>query len=320
MTRCADISRVRRARENLERLGRQAPELRAFQNEPAQMPSGAVGKNGYLRLEFTARNGRSELSFMDRRVPLLAQRALYWDEAMPQMPCVFIITTTGCILQGDRTALEIEVGENAQAHVTTQSAGKIHMMNANYAAQWQELVVEKGGYLEYMPEPMIPHRTSRFFSRTDISIAEGGSLLYAEMLLPGRKHHHQDELFGYELYSSSVQAARRENGQPLFAEKFILRPGATDLARTGVMNGFEIFGNVILLTERDKALRVREAAGAAVSPELAYGADLLPQDCGLIFKVLGLRSEAVREAIRQFWRIARSTVTGHDLPEKFLWR
>ncbi|MFR0875726.1 MAG: urease accessory protein UreD, partial [Bilophila wadsworthia] len=129
------------------------------------------------------------------RVPFLVQRALYWDEAMPQMPCIFIITTTGCVLQGDRMALEIEVGKNAQAHVTTQSATKVHMMNANYASQLQDIVVEEGGYLEYMPDPLIPHRTSRFLSKTRLSVAETGSLLYAEVVLPGRKYHHEDEMF-----------------------------------------------------------------------------------------------------------------------------
>ena len=52
-------------------------------------------------------------------------------------------------------ALEIEVGKNAQAHVTTQSATKVHMMNANYASQLQDIVVEEGGYLEYMPDQLI---------------------------------------------------------------------------------------------------------------------------------------------------------------------
>lgn len=138
-------------------------------------------------------------------MPFLVQRALYWDEAMPQMPCIFIITTTGCVLQGDRMALEIEVGKNAQAHVTTQSATKVHMMNANYASQLQDIVVEEGGYLEYMPDPLIPHRTSRFLSKTRLSVAETGSLLYAEVVLPGRKYHHEDEMFGFDLYSSTIE-------------------------------------------------------------------------------------------------------------------
>ena len=143
MSQLSSRARVELAKAALSRIGLESPELRPYQDEPAQMPSGTVGKDGYLRLEFADRGDRSVMAFMDRRVPFLVQRALYWDEAMPQMPCIFIITTTGCVLQGDRMALEIEVGKNAQAHVTTQSATKVHMMNANYALQLQDIVVKE---------------------------------------------------------------------------------------------------------------------------------------------------------------------------------
>ena len=320
MSQLSSRARVELAKAALSRIGLEAPELRPYQDEPAQMPSGTVGKDGYLRLEFADRGDRSVMAFMDRRVPFLVQRALYWDEAMPQMPCIFIITTTGCVLQGDRMALEIEVGKNAQAHVTTQSATKVHMMNANYASQLQDIVVEEGGYLEYMPDPLIPHRTSRFLSKTRLSVAETGSLLYAEVVLPGRKYHHEDEMFGFDLYSSTIEATRRESGEKLFVEKFIIDPRETDLSRTGIMNGYEVFGNVILMTTKEKTMQVREAVEAGVDREarLAYGASLLPGECGLIFKVLGMTSESVRGKIREFWQIARKAVAGRDLPQAFL--
>lgn len=317
-----DFTRVERAKIELAQLGLEAPELIPYQDEPAQMASGAVGKNGYLRLDFATQDERSVLAFMDRRVPFLVQRPLYWDEEMPHMPCVFIITTTGCVLQGDRMALEIEVGKNAVAHVTTQAATKIHMMNANYASQLQNFVVEEGAYLEYMPDPIIPHRTSRFMCRTNISIAETGSLLYGEVLLPGRKYHHADELFGFDLYSTTIEATRRETGKKLFVEKSLVKPKEGTLPLSGIMSDYEVFGNIILLTEPEKALAVREAVNANVEREtrLAYGASLLPNECGLVFKVLGMSSEAVRGKVREFWQIARKIVTGHDLPTSCLWQ
>ena len=314
---------VAELKAELDRVSAAASELDAYRSEPRQMPSGVVGKYGYLRLGFRKdADGRSTLYDIDRRVPFLVQKGLYWDEEMPHMPCVFIITTTGCVLQGDRMALEIHVGENAVGHVTTQSATKVHMMDSNYASQLQKLEVEAGGYLEYMPDPLIPHRTSRFLSETAISIAESASLLYSEVLLPGRKYHHEDERFGFDLYSSRIHAVRRETGEKLFVEKFILEPKVSDVLQTGVMNGFDVFGNVVLLTRPDKALRVRDLIGADadLKGRLAYGATVLPQECGLIFKVLGDTSESVRAKIREFWGVARETITGCPLPEEFLWR
>ena len=109
-----------------EALGGSAPEMAAFQDEPLQMKSGTVGKSGFLRLGLECRGNRTILADLDRRAPYMAQRALYCDQAMPELACVFMITTTGCLLQGDRLALEVVLGPRARAHVTTQSATKIH--------------------------------------------------------------------------------------------------------------------------------------------------------------------------------------------------
>lgn len=323
--------RVQQAKEAVDYLGRHAPELAPYQDEPLQMPSGVVGKYAFLHLGFAADGARTVLCDVERRVPFLVQKGLYWDEELPDMPCVMIITTTGCVVQGDRMALQIRVGPYARAHVTTQSATKVHMMSSNYAAQLQEIMVEEGGYLEYMPDPVIPHRTSRFLTDTRITIAETGSLLYSEILLPGRKYHHQDELFGFDVYSSRIAAVRPRGSEtagderanrPLFIEKFVLEPHTRDVRRIGVMHGFEVFGNVILLGPPEKVLAVQESVVAEVNADagIAWGCSLLPYNCGCVFKVLGLSSESVQAKVREFWALGRKILTGAELPPPFLWR
>jgi urease accessory protein len=47
------------------------------------------------------------------------------------MAWLFTVTSAGCVLQGDRLALEVALGASARAHVTTQSATKIHSMDTN---------------------------------------------------------------------------------------------------------------------------------------------------------------------------------------------
>ena len=78
-------------------------------------------------------------------------------------------------------ALEIALEQGARAHVTTQSATKIHSMDANYAAQTQTLALADDAYLEFLPDPIIPHRRARFVSDTQISVAPSATLLYAEI-------------------------------------------------------------------------------------------------------------------------------------------
>jgi urease accessory protein len=298
-----------------------APELAPYRDEPPQMPSGTVGKAGYLHLGFERRNDRSILARLDRRVPFLVQRALYWDECMPQLPCVFIITTSGCVLQGDRLSLEVELAPGAQAHLTTQAATKIHSMDANYAAQVQTIRADDDSYLEFLPDTIIPHRHSRFHSETRISVAPSATVIYSEILLSGRKHHHIDERFGYDLYSSRV-TAQRPDGAPLFTEKLLIEPGRQNMRQVGVMGPFDVFGNVIVLTRKDHADRIYDQLTARVDNDagIAFGACRLPNDCGLVFKVLGMETQQVKNKIREFWSLTREIVTGASIPREFLWR
>ncbi len=299
----------------------QPPALAQFQDEPGQLPSGVVGKNAFLRLGFERRGERTALIHLDRRAPLLVQQALYWDEALPDLPCVFIITTTGCILQGDRFTIEIDLAPDTRAHVTTQAATKIHSMDANYAAQTQNIVLGENAYLEYLPDPVIPHAHARFITTTDVCLAPSATLLYSEIMMAGRKYHGAGELFQYDVFSSTVRA-RRPDGTELFTEKFVIEPHVHNVRQVGVMGTFDVFANVVLLTPKHHADKVFDQVPAVVNQEeqWAAGASRLPNDAGLVFKVLGQESEPVRAKVREFWSIVRQTVTGAPVLREFVWR
>ncbi|WP_165070876.1 urease accessory protein UreD [Paludisphaera rhizosphaerae] len=298
-----------------------APELAPYLDEPAQLPSGGFGKNAKLLLRFERRGERSILAAMERRAPLLVQKALYCDEGMPSLPVVFIISNAGGILQGDRYAMDFSAGPGSCGHITTQAGTKIHEMDANHASQTQEITLDENAYLEYIPEPTIPFARSRFLTRTRVRIAPTATLLYAETLLGGRKHYRDGELFRFDLFSSTV-AAERPDGSSLFVEKFIIDPARSPVARPGVMQGFDVFGNVLLLTPPAIADVVANQAafGWNETEGWAAGVGRLPNDAGLVYKVVGRDSAIVRTKIRHFWSIVRPAVNGHVVPPEFAWR
>jgi urease accessory protein len=300
---------------------RAASQLDRLREEPGQMSSGTVGKSGFLRLGFERRGDTTILAELDRRVPYLAQRALHPDEALPDLAHVFLITSSGCLLQGDRLALEVVLGPGARAHVTSQSATKIHSMDVNLAVQRQSFTLDEGAYLEFLPEPLIPHRRSRFASDTRITVASSSTLLYAEIVQSGRKHHHPDECFGATLLALAAEA-RRPDGRLLFAENLVFEPGLNPPRQTGVMDSFDVFGNVILLTPPAEADRIAARVGADVDLKtgVAHGTCRLPNDAGLICKVLGRETVQVKEKVREFWGIVREEVTGAAIPPPHFWR
>jgi urease accessory protein len=304
-----------------EVLGHSAAELAGFQDEPPQMASGMVGKTGFLRLGFERRGDRTVLAKLDRRSPYMAQRPLYPDPALPDQAWLFMIMTSGCVLQGDRLALDVALGPCARAHVTTQSATKIHGMDANYAVQTQAITLADDAYLEFLPEPLIPHRRARFLSDTRLTVAPSATVLYGEIVQPGRKHHHPDEAFGATLLSLAVEAARPD-GKLLFSERLVIDPVRRPVRQTGVMGSFDVLGNVLLLTPKAHADRVHARIEAEVdlAGGLAFGACRLPNDAGLIFKALGRETAEVKAKVRDFWAIAREEVAGAGPPPQFFWR
>ncbi len=299
-----------------------APELRAFQSEPGQMRAAAPGKVGHLRLGFCMRDGRSILHDLYRVAPLLVQQALYWDEAMPELPICSMISVGGGVLQGDRYTIDISVEADACAHVGSQGANRIHRMDANYASQHQKLSAASGAYLEYLPDFTIPYRGSRFSNHTDIVVADDATVLYGEMLMSGRKHHHVEERFGFDVLSMSVDVSRPD-GRQLFAEKVLIEKDDATIGFAAVMRGFDAFASILCLAPPEVAARIEarfEPSWDIENPRVMSGVSRLPNDAGLLLRVVGIESYDVRAQVRQFWRIVREEARSRTLPDEFLWR
>ena len=102
----------------------------------------------------------------------------------------------------------------------------------------------------------------------------------------------------------------------------VIEPHVHNVRQVGVMGTFDVFANVPLLTPKHHADKVFEQIPPTVNLEAqwAAGASRLPNDAGLVFKVLGQESEPVQAKVREFWSLVRQTVTGAPVLPKFVWR
>lgn len=295
-------------------------ELAEYQDQPPQMPAAAPGKIGFLRLRFARRGARSELVDLERIAPLLVQRALYWDEEMPELPICMMTSLGGGTLQGDRLTIAVEVEEGAWAHVTTQGATRVHAMENNHAVQLQELVAGENAYLEYLPDVTIPYRGARYASRTHVVAASSATVLVAESVMAGRKHH-GGERFRYQVLSLSTEVVRPD-GTPVFTEKLLIEPAKRSPELPGVMQHFDVFGNLLILTPPATADRI----AARVPPQfdlaggIASGLSRLPNAAGLMLRVVATESHQVRARMREVWKVVREEAVGRTLPAEFAWR
>jgi urease accessory protein len=144
--------------------------------------------SGNLSLRADARpDGRTVLAQQSFRAPYHVSKP-YWDEDARTL-LVQVVNPTAGILAGDRLESDIAVGERAALLVTTPSASRIFQMKEGTAECRQHFSVGPGGWLEVMPEPLVPHRGSNYRQTTRIEVEPGGELFFADLLVSGRVGH-----------------------------------------------------------------------------------------------------------------------------------
>ena len=129
-------------------------------------------------------NGQTVLAGQSFRAPFHVGKA-YWDEEGAALR-VQVVNPTAGILEGDKLETEVAVGARAALLVTTPSASRVFHMRTGEAVASQKFSVEAGGWLEFLPEPLVPHDRSSFRQTTEIEVAEGGEIAFADLLMPGR--------------------------------------------------------------------------------------------------------------------------------------
>lgn len=299
-----------------------AREMKPYLTPPRGMYVGVPGKHGYLRLGFELdKQGKSILRDLDRRVPLIVQQELYFDEELPGMPCVYILSSGGPNIDGDRYRQIFTLKEGSMAFVSTGAATKLASMQDNYSGLEQTIILDKDAYFEYLPEPIIPCANTRFISDTRMVVDASATVFYSEIFMGGRKYYKEGELFAYDILSVCTHG-ERPDGEQLFREKFIIDPKRSPIRDVGVMHGYDVFANVLVMTPPDKA----EAIYNSVEPfidrnvHLAAGITHLPNQAGLLYKVLGMEPGPVKKIVREFCSQVRMAVKGVPLPKEFPWR
>ena len=203
--------------------------------------------SGDLRLRAALRDdGRTTLAAQSFRAPYHVSKP-YWDEDAKTL-LVQVVNPTAGILAGDRLESEIVVESGAALLVTTPSASRIFQMKEGAAECHQRLVVSRGGWLEVMPEPLVPHRGSRYRQTTRIDVEPDGELFFGDLLLPGRVAH--GEAWEWERLQLEIEI--RVAGELVLRERLDHSGSELKALATWAKSGTSAcFGNAVLIAAKD---------------------------------------------------------------------
>jgi len=281
----------------------------SFDGKIPQMDVGKTGKIGFLKLTLESDSQRNKTIITEQlsRVPLYVQKALYYDETIPSMAHVFVLSPSGGVLQGDRYRTDIELKNGAISHITTQGATRMYKMNSNYATQMINLNVGKNCYLEFLPEQLIPYKNSRYYQKATFKIDDSATLVYSETIVPGRVA--MGELFDYDI--CCLKTLCYDDKQEIkFHDNCILEP------KKQTMNSLGIFGNktahsmMYVVTKQECIEELYEIINQLFkdNDEIIGGTSILPNNSGLSVRVLSNSSELNKTTVYNIAQIVRKQI------------
>ena len=137
-------------------------------------------------------------------------------------PEVVFLNTAGGLTGGDLLEWALELGPNARAVATTQTAERIYTSSTGVARARMRVQVGASGAVDWLPQETILYEGSALERNTRIDLAAGAELLYAETLVLGRA------AMGETVAQCHLNDRREiwRDGVPLVIDAVRLRPGA----------------------------------------------------------------------------------------------
>jgi len=281
----------------------------AYDKKIEQLDVGKSGKVGLLRLKLEENSDKNKTIITDQysQVPLYTQKALYYDENLPNMAHLFIMSPSGGILQGDRYRIDISLANNAVSHITTQGATRIYKMNSNYATQLININVGKNCYLEFIPDQIIPFRNSRYYQKVSLNVDPSATLIYSEIIVPGRVA--MGELFSYDLCYLKTIGQNTEK-KIKFIDNCMLKPKNQNMNTLGMFGNHTVLASVYILTKNESALILNKKINSIIknNDEVSGGSTMLPNNSGLLVRLMCNSSEIIKTEIYDIVRIVRKEI------------
>ncbi len=292
------------------------PEFAVYNEKIKTLGIGTPGKVGILKIQMEKDQQKNKTIITDQqsKVPLFAQRAIHYDEANPEMAYLFIMSPSGGILQGDRYTIDFTLKKNAIANISTQGATRIYKMDANYASQTININVEENCYLEFIPDQIIPYKHSRYYQRLTMKTHSSATLVYSEVVTPGRVA--MGEFFSYDiLYLKTI--GKTIDGKLQFVDSQLLEPSKNNFAKLGVLGEHTIFGSIYIMTPQKFQNDLQEMITTALknNSSIQGGCSFLPDNSGIIVRILGNSYDDLRITIYNVLKIVRKTILNSSFRE-----
>lgn len=268
-----------------------------------------------LDLGFERRGDSTLLVRREHRGPLRVQKALY-PEGKGLCHAIVLHPPAG-IAGGDRLQIDVELGADAQALLTTPGAGKWYRSPAEgqlWAEQSVSLKVGAGATAEWLPQESIVFAGAEARMRTTVELAEGARFLGLETLCFGRRASGES----FDRGSLRLASDIRLEGKLLWQERGQIAGGSPLLDSPIGLAGYSLCSTVLAAGVDVDAQTLAACRGASSKEAGAqYGVSAMPKL--FVGRYLGHSAEAAREWFVTLWQHLRPIMVGREAAVPRIW-
>ena len=257
----------------------------------AQTSVRTVGQPGLGRIAVEQISGRSVVRSVYATSPL----RLLTPKNHGRAAWIYSSSYGGGLVDGDTIAIDVVVGTDAQAFLSTQSATKVYRSPKGTVATLRA-DVEQNGLLVCIPDAVVCFAGARYRQSQKVSLASGAGLILLDWFTSGR--HECGERWLFDEYLS--QTVIHQDGHLMIHDSLALRASdgelVTRLGRYDVMAVAVVIGQM-LQTDVDRIVarvqdeRVRRHADGIVTVAPVGSA-------GCVLRVGGQSIEDVEHTVR----------------------
>ncbi len=216
---------------------------------------------------------------------------------------VYILHPPAGMVGGDQLVTYIDVAGGASALITTPASAKVYRSAGPVAAIRQQLTVEAGGALEWLPQDTILFGGSSAAIHTEVSLAKSARFMGWEVLSLGRPRSGDH----YRAGDLRSRTQIRVDGAPRLIERQFWNAGDTVLDAPWGLGGNRVVAAFYIYPAQPALIQYAREIIASGGHD-GFAATLL--DDLLVLRALSNDATAMREQLAAIWSPLREAVLG----------
>jgi urease accessory protein len=269
----------------------------------------AVGRRGTLSLQYERRAGHTVLARSSSSSPWHCFPPTPLDDG--RCAYTLLVNPSGGLVAGDGLSVDISVGANAHALISTPSANRIYRSTGATAEQTVAVRVGPDAVLEWLPDFTIPFADARYRQHVSVALEAGATLLYWDVLAAGRVAC--GERWAFAQVDSDLRITSSTGGA--LVERYRIEPQIDGLGLAAdwnyVASVYLVGGRVTGETGAKLGQRLVSALESSAGVLSGVSETSLS---GVAVKLLSKGATELREALEGVWGAARAELLCRSAP------